>query len=543
MGRAEITYRPAGREQFVCTVLTSTGATLELSGAIGDLSPHIDGDAALRGNLALVTNAWAYATHEFQYRRVRAEEKRKSLRKQAGHHEATAVAIADLVVNLGVEYREGWCSVCFSRTLHWRVDRMPIPPPAYLCDACGSPTSRCVAPHCKNMAVRGVALARLPRYCAEHRHQIPGFNKLGQRLATIDQYKQWLEHDKRNLAKTTRLVGGSVVAAAVVGPAAFFGAGAIGGIIGSSWLGGSLSGAAATSHGLAMLGGGSVAAGGFGMAGGTVVVAVVGAGLGGAIGANTTAAYVGNDKSFRIEKLRDGFGPSVLLANGFLTEGQDGWGSWRRLIDKRYPEAAVYRVHWGSKELRALGVGAASGLGKAAAAKIGVRLAARASYRAASKVPYVGGILIAGSVVSNPWSVALNRAAMTSVVLADLIARTDGDKFVLVGHSLGARVMVSTAQLLGTRDGVPRLEAVHLLGAAVTARGDWRTLNNAVELGVWNYRSTNDKVLRIFYRNAQVGSQAAGVVGFRSEFPKIHDRDVTRSVASHSGYFASVTLA
>ena len=76
-----------------------------------------------------------------------------------------------------------------------------------------------------------------------------------------------------------------------------------------------------------------------------------------------------SDKSFRIQKLRDGEGPAVLLASGFLTEGDTGWGSWRRIIDQRYPGSPVYRVHWGSKELKNLGSLAAVGVGKAAAAK------------------------------------------------------------------------------------------------------------------------------------------------------------------------------
>jgi hypothetical protein len=52
----------------------------------------------------------------------------------------------------------------------------------------------------------------------------------------------------------------------------------VGAWIGSTFLG--LSGAAATSAGLALLGGGSVAAGGLGVAGGTAVVAVAGGAVG-----------------------------------------------------------------------------------------------------------------------------------------------------------------------------------------------------------------------------------------------------------------------
>ena len=94
----------------------------------------------------------------------------------------------------------------------------------------------------------------------------------------------------------------------------------IGGFIGTTI--GGYSGAAATSYGLALLGGGSVAAGGFGMAGGTAVVAAVGASLGGVVGAGLTNAYVSEDKSFRIEKLKDGPGVAVVVCSGFLTEGK-----------------------------------------------------------------------------------------------------------------------------------------------------------------------------------------------------------------------------
>ena len=392
------------------------------------------------------------------------------------------------------------------------------------------------------MANRGIGRARVPRYCAEHRHDIPGFARRNQRIATLDLYEQVLVYDRANLAKATKLIAGGVAAAAVVvAPAALVAAPAIGGAIGASAIGGGLSGAAAVSHGLAMVGGGALAAGGMGMAGGTAVITVVGAGLGGALGAATTSAYVRSDNSFRIQKLRDGEGPAVLLASGFLTEGDTGWGSWRRIIDQRYPGSPVLRVHWGSKELKNLGSLAAVGVGKAAAARWVAGLAARGSLRAAGKVPYLGGLYAASGLIANPWSVAKMRAAMTGSVLADLIARTDGE-YILVGHSLGARVMVVAAQALGTRSQAPQLQAVHLLGAAVPAKGDWRTLNDSVLDGVWNYRSTDDWVLKYLYQNAQLRSPAAGVLGLRPEHPKIHNRTVTSKVPSHSAYFSGVAL-
>ena len=219
------------------------------------------------------------------------------------------------------------------------------------------------------MANRGTGRAGTPRYCAEHCHQVYGFEKQDQRLRSIHDFDEWATFESRNLRAASRVavIGGAM--AALAAPMAYVAAPAIGGALGGSALGGGLSGAAATSHGLAMLGFGSLAANGLGMQGGIAVVVATGTALGGALGATTTTAYVADDKSFRIEQLRDGSGASVLLASGFLTEGSDGWGEWQRMIDERYHDNPVYRVHWGSKELSAFGVLAGIGLGKAAGAK------------------------------------------------------------------------------------------------------------------------------------------------------------------------------
>ena len=99
----------------------------------------------------------------------------------------------------------------------------------------------------------------------------------------------------------------------VLGPAFFIPAPAIGGTIGA-WAG--LSGAAASSHGLAVLGGGAVAAGGYGMAGGTVVVTATGASLGGALGASVTTAYCGSDRSFAIGLSKTGTSRRWCLPTG-----------------------------------------------------------------------------------------------------------------------------------------------------------------------------------------------------------------------------------
>ncbi len=124
----------------------------------------------------------------------------------------------------------------------------------------------------------------------------------------------------------------------------------------------------------------------------------------------------------------------------------------------------------------------------------------------------------------------------------DLLARTTGS-YVLVGHSLGARVMATTTETLASAPQAPSIEVLHLLGAAINAKGDRRALNDAVTDSVYNYYSSRDDVLNRAYKAVQGGQTAAGARGFKSKFPRIKDRDVSRRVATHSDYFGHVKLA
>ena len=502
-----------------------------------------EGSDELRGNIAFLTSTMAFGESEFGFRRARSPEKRESLRKAAEGHARTAQALADLIDRLGDQAVMGWCSGCFEHTSHRFVVGHGRPKRKHLCANCGTPTVVCAVPGCDNHAVMKPRAVVTLCYCAPHHHQIPSFEKLTARLETLEGAEGWLAFEHRNAARVTKVAGGGLGAALVLAPAAFFAAPVVGAALGSSALGGGLTGAAATSHGLAMLGGGSIAAGGLGMAGGTVVVTATGSAVGGLLGGNLASAYASSDRSFRIQKLRDGTGPAVLLASGFLTEKDNGWGPWQKMVDARYPDAPVYRVFWGSKELKDLGILGAAGAGGVAARRALVRAGARGS-KSFGSLPGIGWLLAAHDVAANPWTVAKTRAAMTGTVLADLIARTNEGPYVLIGHSLGARVMVHAAQSLGSTDtGAPRIEAMHLLGAAVGTKGDWRTLNEAVSGTVWNYYSGRDQVLKTLYAVAELGQKAVGLVGFNSKFDRIKDRNVTRKVDGHSRYLGAVTLS
>lgn len=524
-----------------CSIRSPQGRSLNLSGDLTDPEPNISGDPAMVRNQTLVNNLWAYGKHEKQHRILRNVEKRASHRKQAAAHLEIAIAIAKLIDVEGTATRRAWCSGCFSDTGHRELNTGVRGLPGFLCVGCGAPTLGCAGPRCEHMATRGFGALHIPRFCAEHRHEIPSFNKVNSKFGALENYREFLCYDKKNLALGSKVASAVTAAGVVIGTGGLALAPAIGGAVGT--LVGGYTGAAATTYGLALLGGGSIAAGGLGMAGGTAVVAGLGVMLGGGLGARVTTAYVGADKSFRIDKLSDGTGTPVIVSSGFLTAGGDSWGDWEGIIRQRYPKAPVYRVHWGSKELRALGALLGYESGKVAAAAVVKGVAAKASKRAAKLIPGAGAVFIAAGLAMNPWHTAKVRADSTGVALAGLLARTDAADYILVGHSLGARVMATAAQTLATDPEAPKIHTVHLLGAALGAKGDWRTLNDSVTSAVYNYYSTNDKVLKNLYTVVQAGSKAAGLRGFGSKFPKIKDRNVSRVVQGHSDYLKHVRLA
>lgn len=546
-------------------VVSDQGASLALEGELTDAEPVVAEGGVLERNPALRANLWSYGKTWFVANTVSnaealtiadpaaqkaalklVNEAREIAEKRAEAYAKTAQWIADVADDLSLlDVTEAWCSSCFGKHEHRKSNRPSGQVPVFVCQGCGSPTLECVAVGCENMSVRDRGAIRVPQFCAEHKHVISGFEKAQGSFGELHDYEEYLQYDKPDLDKVAKIAVGGLLTVGVAVPLALLAAPAVGGAIGSMGMFGGLSGAAASSHGLAILGGGTLAAGGLGMAGGTAVVTAVGAAVGGALGASVSNAYLREDKSFRIELLRPGNGGvPVIVANGFMTEGAgEKWGGWKSLVSDRYPDSPVYRVYWGSKELRDFGVLAGGALGKAggtAATKAAAAAATKAGARFLGNV--IGPAIVAADLAKNPWHVAKSRADKTGVVLGDLLARTNADSYVLVGHSLGARVMVVAAQMLGTKPDGPRIQAAHLLGAAIGAKSNWQTLTAAVDDAVYGYHSTSDDVLRYVYRVAQAGQPAAGLAGFVPSSPKLRNVDVSGAVRTHFEYQANVTL-
>lgn len=86
-----------------------------------------------------------------------------------------------------------------------------------------------------------------------------------------------------------------------------------------------------------------------------------------------------------------------------------------------------------------------------------------------------------------------------------------------------------------------RVEAVHLLGAAIGQDAKWDPLGEALSGLVHNYHSHNDRVLGYLYPGAMGGRKAIGFEGLSAPFAVNHD--VSDAVKAYSAYYENVELA
>jgi len=377
------------------------------------------------------------------------------------------------------------------------------------------------------------------QFCLEHRHEIANFDTLESSLDRPSDHRKVYEYRVRNLSKAGK-VGLAVAGGAIVlGPLAWVAAPAVGGAIGAA---AGFTGAAATSYGLAVLGLGAVAAGGFGMAGGMVVLTAVGVALGGAAGAWLGTRYFGEIDGFDVKQVvRPGKYPAVVTINGFLSQpdkkNEQGFQDWKAVVERKYPGHAWFHVYWESKRLASFGALVGGEAVSKAFRRAVEKAALRATKKAAKKLAPGAAFADVLALATNPWHVAWVRAEQTGALLADILRRTKGDhRFVLMGHSLGCRVVYAALTALAST-GNPVVEDVHLTGGAVDADpAHWSAASKAVTGHIHNYHSGHDAVLKYLYSvgtffvSSPIGRNAIEGV------EKVSNHDVSEHVSGHMAY-------
>ncbi len=185
--------------------------------------------------------------------------------------------ISDKLLDSHLEEIESYCSWCFEKHKCTIKEKNNITRNIYICDGCGKEVVKCRIAKCNNKAKYSNNIKEDKEdkkdkeniglwsnsLCAVHEGIIAKFETLNWSLDSIGEYRDILGREEKNWKKIGTTAAFTTAGVAVIAPLALMAAPAIGGVIGVSFF--ELSGAAATSAGLATLGGGSLAAGGLGM--------------------------------------------------------------------------------------------------------------------------------------------------------------------------------------------------------------------------------------------------------------------------------------
>ena len=454
--------------------------------------------------------------------------------------------MSDKFLDSGLEQIKSYCSWCFEIHTCTLKEKNNLSRNIYICDGCGHEIVKCRV--CNNKAKYSELKDEnigiwSNNFCAVHEGQIAKFESLSWSLESIGEYRDIVERTELNYKKIGTTAAFTLGGAAVIAPLAFLAAPAIGGAIGASSILG-YSGAAATNAGLATLGGGALAAGGFGMAGGVAVVTATGSALGGRYGAVISNSYFGDIDGFEIVKIKPGIEPTIICIDGFLNEeNKNATQPWIAGLEEKYKKNTIYYVKWESKRLMSLVTSFGQVISSEGLKNTTLKATLSASKAVATKVAPLGLAIQTLGLATNPWSVASIKAYQTGALLADIIARTDKE-YILIGHSLGARVIYSCLASLKTKDKY-FIKDVHLLGGAVDkncenddSRVCWSELHNSVSGKIRNYYSKNDTVLQTLYKVGEgVKFEFGDPIGRHPiENGKIDNIDVTEYIKGHTEY-------
>jgi hypothetical protein len=206
-------------------------------------------------------------------------------------------------------------------------------------------------------------------------------------------------------------------------------------------------------------------------------------------------------------------------------------------------------VHWDAKNLGELGEIIVSGGVKRSLQKLAMTAAKRATRMAPAKLQpltIAAGIL---DLAKNPWSLALRHSEQAGELIKEMLIRCEDRSFVLLGHSLGARVIYRALSAFGT---VPRKQrrsrviAAHLLGGAVGNKPAeaWTFATKGVDKHIHSYHSSNDLVLKLLYQVGVLWGEAAiGVAPIATNNEtkqKLRNHDVSAKISGHCAYHESL---
>ncbi|KAI5278327.1 hypothetical protein KEM54_004685, partial [Ascosphaera aggregata] len=216
---------------------------------------------------------------------------------------------------------------------------------------------------------------------------------------------------------------------------------------------------------------------------------------------NVEIVQKGSDRRLRV----------TIGITGWLTEEEDYVNPWKVFGT----DSEVFALRWEFAALLRLGKSFWS-LVQAGAWTAGTKVAAKNTVFG----PIIGAvlwptsILKLGSLVDNPFNIAKIRADKAGEILADaLINKAQGERpVVLVGFSLGARVIYSCLNSLADRHAFGLVESAILMGAPVGCNPkNWAKMRSVTSGRLVNVFSDRDAILKFLFRATSLQFGLAGL--------------------------------
>jgi hypothetical protein len=234
--------------------------------------------------------------------------------------------------------------------------------------------------------------------------------------------------------------------------------------------------------------------------------------------------------------IREGVLPAVLVINGFLTENDDSTEDWLEVVDKLYPENKVVRVNWKAGNIKDMmfdkGVVPNLQTGHAGKTSLATTLLARTNL--------LGMIATTSAFVVDKvlghWKTSFYETCHVASSLAEILENTKDEQFILMGHSLGGRIVRHTLAALETSNLVS--VAYVFAGAVSSEDEEWvDILEKHTELKLINCMSMKDVVLKSAYKAGTLWDhEPAGLAEIMDNHPHTLNLDVTEYASGHTEY-------
>ena len=231
-------------------------------------------------------------------------------------------------------------------------------------------------------------------------------------------------------------------------------------------------------------------------------------------------------ENVELVQINSGQEPSIICIDGFLTHDNAKLADeWLSNLPEEYKKHNIYYCKWESQKFLDI-----------------VKTVFMPTFeKLLGRFPFL--IPTALYNIINIWKLAGDNATKAGKSLAGIIHSQD-KKFILVGHSLGARVINSLLANISAKSKC-NITNVYLLGGAINNNNDvWDDLVKKISGTIYNYSSQKDQVLQILYTIGEASRLKFDKPIGRNKInnSSIKNIDVTSYIDGHSKYHRNLRV-